>query len=77
MSYGVGHRRSSDPELLCLWQRPATVAPTGSIAWELPYATGVAQRKKKEIYQHKPPQYWGTKTKTVNDDLLEAQCGKA
>ena len=35
MSYGVGHRRGSDLALLWLWCRPAAVAPTGPLAWEL------------------------------------------
>ena len=42
MSYGVGCRRSSDPELLWLWCEPAAVAPTRPLAWEPPYAAGVA-----------------------------------
>ena len=48
MSYGVGRRRSSDPMLLWLWYRPAAVALIWSLAWELPYATGVALKSKKE-----------------------------
>ena len=30
-----------------LWCRPAAVAPTGLLAWERPYAMGVALRKTK------------------------------
>ena len=45
---GVGHRHRSDPTLLWLWCRPAAVV--GSSNWtpslELPYATGLAQKKK-------------------------------
>ena len=38
-----------DPALLCLWRRLAAVAPIRPLAWELPYSTGVAiKRKKKE-----------------------------
>ena len=37
-----------DPKLLWLWHRPAVVAPIGPLAWELPYAMGVALKKKKE-----------------------------
>ena len=49
MSCGVGHRLGLDPELLRLWHRPAAVAPIGPLAWELPYATSAAlKRKKKE-----------------------------
>ena len=46
MSCGVGCRRSSDPELLWLWRRRAAVAPIQSLAWELPYAVGVALKSK-------------------------------
>ena len=52
MSCSVGHRQSSDLVLLWLWHRLATVAPIRPLAWELPYAMGVArkrQKKKKEI----------------------------
>ena len=48
MCCGVGHRCSSDPALLWLWCRPAD--PIRPLAWELPYAMGVAlkcKRKKK------------------------------
>ena len=31
-----------DPALLWLWCRPAVAAPTGPLAWELPYAVGAA-----------------------------------
>ena len=51
MSYGVGRRCSSDPSLLWLWCRPAATPPIGPLAWERPYAMGVAlkskERKKK------------------------------
>ena len=48
MSYGVGHRRGSDPLLLWLWQRLAAVAPIGPLAWEPPCAAGVALKKQKK-----------------------------
>ena len=41
MSCGVGRRQSSDPVLL--WRRPVATAPIRALAWELPYAMGVAQ----------------------------------
>jgi len=31
-----------------LWHRPAVAAPIGPLAWELPYAAGVALKRKKE-----------------------------
>ena len=45
MSWGVGRRRGSDPTWL--WCRPAATAPTGPLAWEPPYAAGVALEKAK------------------------------
>ena len=43
MSCGVGRRHGSDPELLWLWRRLAATAPIRPLAWEPPYAAGVAQ----------------------------------
>ena len=34
--------------LLCLWCRPAAVAPIQPLAWELPYATAEALKSKKK-----------------------------
>ena len=53
MSCGIGCRCGLDPMLLWLWCRPAATAPIRPLAWELPYAVGVAQetakgQKKKE-----------------------------
>ena len=36
-----------DAALLWLWCRPAATAPIQSLAWELPYATGVIVKKQK------------------------------
>ena len=55
MSYGIGHRRGSDPELLWLWCRPAAIAPIRPLAWELPYAGGVALKSKQKQKQNKQP----------------------
>ena len=46
MSCGVGHRLGWDLALLWLWCKPAATAPIGLLAWEPPYATGVALKKK-------------------------------
>ena len=46
MSCGVGHRCGLDPELLWLRCRLVAVALIVPLAWELPYATGVALKKK-------------------------------
>ena len=48
MSCGIGHRRSSDPELLWLWHRLVATAPIRSLAWEPPYAAGAALEKEKK-----------------------------
>ena len=39
--------RGLDPELLWLWCRPRATAPIGPLAWEPPYATGMALKDKK------------------------------
>ena len=46
MSYGVGHRHSSDPALLWLWL--AAIALIRPLAWELPCAADAALKKKKK-----------------------------
>ena len=46
MSCGVCCRH--DPALLWLWYRPAAVAPIGPLAWEPPYATGMALNRPKK-----------------------------
>ena len=35
-----------DPALLWLWLRSAAASPIRSLAWELPYAVGMALKKK-------------------------------
>ena len=44
---GIGHRCGLDPALLWLCCRLAPAAPSGPLAWELPYAAYVALKKKK------------------------------
>ena len=44
---GIG-RRCEDLTLLWLWCRLAATAPTPSLAWEFPYATGVVLKKEKK-----------------------------
>jgi len=51
MTCGAGCRRGWDLALLGLWCRLAGIALIRSLAWEPPYAAGVAlkgQKKKKE-----------------------------
>ena len=59
MSCGVGHRCGSDLALLWLWCRPAAVALRRPLAWEPPYAMGVAlkgqKKKKKKISSYPFP----------------------
>ena len=52
MSCGAGHRCGSDPSLLWLWCRSTAVALIRPLAWEPPYAAGVAlkSKKKKKVY---------------------------
>ena len=47
MSYGVGCRHGADPTLLWLRRRLAATAPIRPLAWEPPYAEGVALKAKK------------------------------
>ena len=51
MSCGVSCRRGLDPTLLWLWHMPAATASTGPLAWEPPYAMGVALEKTKKKRQ--------------------------
>ena len=46
---GVGHRQVLDPELLWLWCRPAVTALIRPLAWEPPYAMGVALKRPKKL----------------------------
>ena len=54
MSCVVGCRCGLDLVLLWLWHRLTAVAPIQTLAWEPPYALGVAlkkQKKKKQVSQ--------------------------
>ena len=48
VSCGVGCRCGLDPALLWVWRRPVATAPIRPLAWEPPYAAGVAQRNSKK-----------------------------
>ena len=50
VSCGVGCKRGSDLVLLWLWGRPTAAALTPSLAWEPPYAAGVAIKLQKIKY---------------------------
>ena len=47
MNCGVGCRHGTDPAWLWLWCKLAAVAPIRPLAWEPPYAEGVALKKQK------------------------------
>ena len=51
-AWDIGHRRSLDVALLWLWRRLAAVAPIQFLAWEFPYAAGVALEGKKKKKKH-------------------------
>ena len=53
MSCGVGRRHGLDPTLLWLRRRPAATAPIQPLAWEPPYAAGVAQEMAKKQKKQK------------------------
>ena len=46
MNCGVGHRHGLDLALLWLWCRPGAAALIQPLAWELPYASDAALKKK-------------------------------
>ena len=48
VSGGVGCRRGLDLALLWLWYRPAAVALIRLLAWEPPYAAGMALKEKRK-----------------------------
>ena len=48
MTCSVGCRHGLDPTLLWLWCKSAAIAPIQPLAWELPYATGVALERQKD-----------------------------
>ena len=45
---GVGGRQGSDPTLQWLWCRPVATALMRPLAWEPPYAAGVAKKWQKD-----------------------------
>ena len=62
MTCGICHRCGSDPALLWLWRRPAAASLIQPLAWEPPYATGVALKrqkgKKKKERESLTSSYW-------------------
>ena len=77
MSCGVGRRHGQDPALLWLWYRPAATAPIGPVAWEPPYAVGVAleiakktKKKEREREREKTFKYLPLLQLLINFDLF-------
>ena len=66
MSCGVGCRRGSGPTLLWLWRRLVATAPIGPLAWEPPYAEGMAREMAKRQKKKKK------KGKTKTGDVMES-----
>ena len=48
VSYSMGGRWGSDPALPQLWHGLAAAAPTGPLAWELPYVAGKPLKRKQQ-----------------------------
>ena len=54
-SCSVSCRHGSDVVLLRLWQSLAAIAPIRPLAWEPPYATGAALKRKQQQQQQQKP----------------------
>ena len=54
MSCAVGGRRSSDPSLPWLWCRLVATTLIGPLAWEPPYAEGVALKEQRQNRKQNP-----------------------
>ena len=67
MSCGVGRRCSLDPTFLWLWHRLAATALIRPLAWEHPYATGIALKRQKTKFFNWSR--WQSK-KTLNSPFL-------
>ena len=52
-------QHGSDPSFLWLWHRLAAAAPTGPLAWEVPYASGIALKTKQTNKQKLKVLLWG------------------
>ena len=73
MSCGVGHRWGSDLTLLWLWCRPAAVALVRRLAWELPYAVGVALKRQKKTKKKKRKKEKGKEKKREKEKGSERE----
>lgn len=72
MSYAIGRRHGSYPLLLWMWCRLAAVASIRPLAWEPPYAVGVALKtKKKTFIEHVPVKFGGFFVTAALPDLIQ------
>ena len=80
MSCAVGHRLGLDLALLWLWHGPAAEALIRPLAWEPPYALGVAlkkkdlKKKKKERKRKKTKSKWGIGRRLAGKDRVLIGC---
>ena len=70
MSCDVDHRHGSDPELLWVWYRMAATDLIWPLAWELPYAMGVALKRKEKTKTKTKNQITAMKDKRVNKFII-------
>ena len=78
MSCGVGRRCRWDLALLWLWRRLAAVALIHLLAWEPPYATGLALKRQKTHPQKKRKRkvlasHYLLKKKTIGELVEQAK----
>ena len=69
MSCGIGRRCGLDPALLWLWRRPVATAPIRLLAWEPPYAKGVALEKTETKQNKKAKVKAVPEVEVVNTDI--------
>ena len=67
MSCGIGQRRGSDLALLWLWCRPVATVLLQPLAWESPYASGVAPKRQKTKNKQ-------TKKMPLNETCVKDNC---
>ena len=74
MSCYVSHRGGLDPTLLWLWCRLAAIASIRLLAWELPYDSGAALKRKKKdrdnIVKRQPTKWEKISTNYIFDMVL-------
>ena len=70
MSCGVGHRRASDLALLRLWCKLAALARIRPLAWEPPYAAGLALKRQRQKKKKKKKVKTNQKNKSPTFSLV-------